>query len=200
MFIAKTTAVQPKALITMDKFIGANAFIDDPIEKMQAVGFIREYHSWRWDEGGAKAYLPYPENRMQFAPSAAGEGSWNFDRFYRKVNEYGLDVSPVIQGYVKLRVLKLHNWRTLTRLGRGITPGPESSISKLAWTDMTQSLSDTGLKVLGAASSLQDEGDHDLSQAYWQRQWLWSKAASIAGGTSEVQRTIIGDRILGLPR
>jgi len=34
----------------------------------------------------------------------------------------------------------------------------------------------------------------------WQRQWLWSKAAGIAGGTSEVQRTIIGDRILGLPR
>ena len=35
---------------------------------------------------------------------------------------------------------------------------------------------------------------------FWQRQWLWSKAASIAGGTSEVQRTIIGDRMLGLPR
>jgi alkylation response protein AidB-like acyl-CoA dehydrogenase len=37
-------------------------------------------------------------------------------------------------------------------------------------------------------------------EGFWQRQWLWSKAASIAGGTSEVQRTIIGDRILGLPR
>ena len=34
----------------------------------------------------------------------------------------------------------------------------------------------------------------------WARQWLWSGAASIAGGTSEVQRTIIGERILGLPR
>ncbi len=127
------------------------------------------------------------------------------DEIYRLAERTGaLDdvhiADDLVDAYVKLRVLKLHNWRTLTRLGRGITPGPESSISKMAWTDMTQSLSTTALRVLGASSSLQDEGDHDLSQASWQRQWLWSKAASIAGGTSEVQRTIIGDRMLGLPR
>jgi alkylation response protein AidB-like acyl-CoA dehydrogenase len=127
------------------------------------------------------------------------------DEIYRLAERTGAldDVhisDELVDAYVKLRVLRLHNWRTLTRLGKGITPGPESSISKMAWTDMTQSLSATALRVLGASSSLQDAGDHDLSQAYWQRQWLWSKAASIAGGTSEVQRTIIGDRMLGLPR
>jgi alkylation response protein AidB-like acyl-CoA dehydrogenase len=95
------------------------------------------------------------------------------------------------QSFVELRVLRLHNWRTLSRLGRGIEPGPESSVVKLAWTDMTQHLSDAGLEVLGNAAPLQGK---------WSRQWLWSKAASIAGGTSEVQRTIIGDRLLGLPR
>lgn len=127
------------------------------------------------------------------------------DELYLLAERCGsIDRAPVADAladaYVKLRVLRLHNWRTLTRLGRGEVPGPESSISKLAWTDMTQSLSDAGLKVLGSSSSLTDHGLHDLSQARWQRQWLWSKAASIAGGTSEVQRTIIGDRILGLPR
>jgi alkylation response protein AidB-like acyl-CoA dehydrogenase len=95
------------------------------------------------------------------------------------------------QSFVELRVLRLHNWRTLSRLGRGIEPGPESSVVKLAWTDMTQHLSDAGLEVLGSAAPLAGK---------WSRQWLWSKAASIAGGTSEVQRTIIGDRMLGLPR
>jgi len=103
-----------------------------------------------------------------------------------------VDVADALtQAFVELRILRLLNWRTLSRLGRGIDPGPESSIVKLQWTDMTQHLSDTALAILGPDAPL--EGP-------WARQWLWSKAASIAGGTSEIQRTIIGDRILGLPR
>jgi hypothetical protein len=95
------------------------------------------------------------------------------------------------QAFVELRILRLHNWRTLSRLGRGAQPGPESSIVKLAWSDMTQHLSDAALDVLGPDAALSGP---------WSRQWLWSKAASIAGGTSEIQRTIIGERLLGLPR
>jgi len=95
------------------------------------------------------------------------------------------------QAHVELAVLRLHNWRTLSRLARGIEPGPESSVVKLAWTDLTQHLSDAALDIVGPASPLWGK---------WERQWLWSKAASIAGGTSEIQRTIIGERLLGLPR
>jgi alkylation response protein AidB-like acyl-CoA dehydrogenase len=54
--------------------------------------------------------------------------------------------------------------------------------------------------VVGEAAPLWIDADDNPDNGVWQRQWLWSKAASIAGGTSEVQRTIIGDRILGLPR
>jgi alkylation response protein AidB-like acyl-CoA dehydrogenase len=100
-------------------------------------------------------------------------------------------VDQLAQAYVELAVLRLHNWRTLSRLARGEEPGPESSWVKLAWTDLTQHLSGAALDVVDPASPLWGR---------WQRQWLWSKAASIAGGTSEVQRTIIGERILGLPR
>jgi alkylation response protein AidB-like acyl-CoA dehydrogenase len=96
------------------------------------------------------------------------------------------------QSFVDLRVLRLHNWRTLSRVSRGLEPGPESSYVKLQWTTMTQHMADVALEIIG------DEAP--LYPGKWQRQWLWSKAASIAGGTSEVQRTIIGDRILGLPR
>jgi len=104
------------------------------------------------------------------------------------------------QSFVELRVLRLHNWRTLSRLARGIEPGAESSVTKLAWTDMTQALSARALDIVGTAAPLWWSAADNPGGGFWQRQWLWSKAASIAGGTSEVQRTIIGDRMLGLPR
>jgi alkylation response protein AidB-like acyl-CoA dehydrogenase len=118
------------------------------------------------------------------------------DELYALAEERALlddvEVSDALaQSFVELRILRLHNWATLSRLGRGIEPGPESSVTKLAWTDMTQHLSEAALSVVGEGAPLAGP---------WSRQWLWSKAASIAGGTSEVQRTIIGDRILGLPR
>ncbi len=106
----------------------------------------------------------------------------------------------LVDAFVKLRVLRLHNWRTMTRLARGEEPGPESSTVKLAWTDMTHELSAAALEVVGDASPLWGDAAGNPARGKWQRQWLWSKAASIAGGTSEVQRTIIGERILGLPR
>jgi alkylation response protein AidB-like acyl-CoA dehydrogenase len=97
----------------------------------------------------------------------------------------------LVDAYVSLVVLRTHNWRTLSHLGRGGEPGPESSWVKLTWSDMTQQLSQTALAVMGADAPLLGP---------WQRQWLWSKAASVAGGTSEVQRNVIGERLLGLPR
>ncbi len=100
-------------------------------------------------------------------------------------------VDGLVTAHLELTVLRLHNWRTLSALAKGREPGPESSWVKLAWTDMTQHLSSAALDVLGDDSPLWGE---------WQRQHLWSRAASIAGGTSEIQRTIIGERILGLPR
>jgi alkylation response protein AidB-like acyl-CoA dehydrogenase len=118
------------------------------------------------------------------------------DELYREALVNGtldrIEVQDALaQAYVELRVLRLHNWRTLSRLAAGIEPGPESSWVKLAWTDMTQHLSSAALDVVGGAGPLEGR---------WARQWLWSKAASIAGGTSEIQRTIIAERVLGLPR
>jgi alkylation response protein AidB-like acyl-CoA dehydrogenase len=119
-------------------------------------------------------------------------------RLYEEAQATGVLDDPVVadalaQSYIDLGVLRLHNLRTLTRLGRGEEPGPESSWVKLMWTTMTQHLSETGMTVTGRDPVSAQAGP-------WARQWLWSQAASIAGGTSEVQRDIIAGRILGLPR
>ena len=106
----------------------------------------------------------------------------------------------LVDALVLVRILRLHNWRTLSRLARGIEPGPESSLVKLAWTEMTQRLSTAALVVLGDQAPLWPTPGGDLAAGTWQRQWLWSKAAGIAGGTTEVQRTIVAERLLGLPR
>ncbi len=102
--------------------------------------------------------------------------------------------------FVDLRVLRMHNMRTLSGLARGELPGPESSVVKLAWSTMTQRLSEIPLTILGEEAPLWGDVAGNADRGKWQRQWLWSKAATIAGGTSEIQRTIIGERLLGLPR
>jgi alkylation response protein AidB-like acyl-CoA dehydrogenase len=119
-------------------------------------------------------------------------------RLYEEARANGSLDDPLVadalaRAYVELGVLRLHNLRTLSRLGRGEEPGPESSWIKLAWTTMTQGLSEAALIV-----TARDPGSAESGP--WTRQWLWSKAASIAGGTSQVQRDIIAGRILGLPR
>lgn len=119
-------------------------------------------------------------------------------RLYEEARLNGSLDDPVVadslaSAYIELNVLRLHNLRTLTRLGRGEEPGPESSWIKLTWTSMTQHLSQAGLDVVGRNPASALAGP-------WARQWLWSRAASIAGGTSEIQRDIIAGRILGLPR
>ncbi|MCJ7672732.1 MAG: acyl-CoA dehydrogenase family protein [Acidimicrobiia bacterium] len=104
------------------------------------------------------------------------------------------------QSFVETRVLRLHNTRTLSRLAKGIEPGPETSWIKLAWSDMTQALSSRAVDVCGEAGPLWRGAREVPADGKWQRQWLWSKAASIAGGTSEIQKNIVAERILGLPR
>jgi chitodextrinase len=103
--VSKATGpVGTASSITIDQFIGINAFNDDPVNKMQVAGFVREYHNWAWDEGdiwsggGNWAYPVYPNNQMKFAPSEAGGGGWNFDTFYTNVLAGNLTISPAIQG------------------------------------------------------------------------------------------------------
>jgi alkylation response protein AidB-like acyl-CoA dehydrogenase len=91
--------------------------------------------------------------------------------------------------------------RALTYLGisrnlRSTEPGPEGSMLKLQWADLDKRIMRLAVEILGADSLAYNEKGGDI----WSELFLLSYGISIGGGTSEIQRNIIGERVLGLPR
>jgi alkylation response protein AidB-like acyl-CoA dehydrogenase len=104
------------------------------------------------------------------------------------------------QAFVEVKLFQLHNWRSLSRLESGRPIGPEGSALKLYWSEMSQRLHRLALDMLGPAAPLGAGAADNPGEGEWQRSWLYYHAASIFAGTNEIQRTIIGERVLGLPR
>jgi len=104
------------------------------------------------------------------------------------------------QAYVEVRLFELHNWRSLSKLQHELEPGPEGSISKLYWSEMSQRLHTLALDVLGPSSPLWRGARDNPGDGSWQRSWLYYRAASVFAGTNEIQRNVIAERVLGLPR
>jgi alkylation response protein AidB-like acyl-CoA dehydrogenase len=104
------------------------------------------------------------------------------------------------EAYVEVRLFQLHNWRSLSRLQSGRELGPEGSALKLYWSEMSKRMHDTAMAVLGDRAPLWWDASDNPGGGRWQRSWLYYQAASIFAGTNEIQRTIIGEHVLGLPR
>ncbi len=104
------------------------------------------------------------------------------------------------QAAVEVRLFQLHNWRTLSRLAKGEAPGPEGSALKLYWSEMSKRMHDTVMAVLGPAAPLWIGADENPGGGTWQRSWLYYQASSIWAGTNEIQRNILSERVLGLPK
>jgi alkylation response protein AidB-like acyl-CoA dehydrogenase len=104
------------------------------------------------------------------------------------------------QAVIEVELLKLHNWRTLTNLLRHGKPGPESSLVKLFWSEMSQRLHDAAMEVLGTDAQLVTGDGRAVARGKWARSYLYYRSGTIFAGTSEIQRNIIAERVLGLPR
>ena len=127
------------------------------------------------------------------------------DELWRLAHERGALDDPRIaadlaQAFVELRIFQLHNWRSITRTARGEDPGPQGSINKLWWSEMSKRMHETVLDVLGPAAPLWRGASDNPGDGAWQRSWLYYQASSIWAGTNEIQRNLIGERTLGLPR
>jgi len=102
--------------------------------------------------------------------------------------------------YIEAEVLRLIRLRTVSAQVRGLEPGPEASVRKAMADEHGQHVMAAAIDLAGSHAMLADRGPYGEPDAMWQYGYLYSCALTIGGGTSEVQRNILGERVLGLPR
>jgi alkylation response protein AidB-like acyl-CoA dehydrogenase len=100
---------------------------------------------------------------------------------------------------IGVEVLRHHAYRTVGEFLSGGTVGPESSTVKLLMAEAEQRVAATAFELLGPSLERGDGGDPSEDE-FWNETYLYSRAASVYGGTRQIQRSIVADRILGLPK
>ena len=114
-----------------------------------------------------------------------------------RAKERGADADPLVrqrlaQLYIEAQVLRLNAYRGLTATMKRGFPGPEGSIGKWHWAEVNQSLTELAVDLAGARAQLADDE--------WTYRFLRARANSIEGGTTEILKNIVAERVLGLPR
>jgi len=103
--------------------------------------------------------------------------------------------------YVESEVLRLIRLRTVSARLRGLEPGPEASVRKALSDEHGQHVMAAAMDLAGTHGMCADRGPYgEPDHAGWQYGYLYARALTIGGGTSEVQRNILGEKVLGLPR
>ena len=114
----------------------------------------------------------------------------------------GANTDPVVRqrlarAWIGLRIMRFNALRTLTSMNESAAPGPEASIAKLYWSSWHRALGELGIDVLGPEGTVVPGPGYELSDP--QRLFLFTRADTIYGGSNQIQRNIIGERVLGLP-
>jgi len=111
--------------------------------------------------------------------------------------EHGLDQDPVTrqkiaQLYIESEAIRLNASRGLTQIMKTGIPGPEGSLTKWMWSDTNQALTELAMDIRGPEAP--------IIESDWTYRFLRSRANSIEGGTTEILKNIVAERVLGLPR
>jgi alkylation response protein AidB-like acyl-CoA dehydrogenase len=101
---------------------------------------------------------------------------------------------------IEAETMRLNAYRGLTKTMQSGIPGPEGSLGKWQWADINQRLTELALDIEGAYAPLDRGAEHAVANGAWQYGFLRSRANSIEGGTTDILKNIIAERVLGLPR
>ena len=100
-------------------------------------------------------------------------------------------VDDVVDAWIKAQAYRFYTWGTVTRLAGGGDLGAAGSVNKVFWSELDIALHETALDLLGAEAELESR---------WLDGYTFSLSGPIYAGTNEIQRNIVAERILGLPR
>ena len=191
--------VRPLVLMNGHRHFNEVFFVDVKVPKEHLVGRLNA--GW----GVAMTTLMYERK--------AGGGRGHDDQI-RRLGELAREVaaggaaaweSPLVrQRWAQLAIeaaaFKYTRYRNITRQLRGAPPGPEGSILKLFGSELGVRIADFAGELLGPRVLLNQPTDDVPDNARWYNRVVSARQYTIAGGTSEIQRNIIGERVLGLPK
>ena len=98
----------------------------------------------------------------------------------------------IVEAYIDAEAYQLQTLQAVTRISDGGNTGPESSLTKIFWSELDVRLHETALRSLGPAAELADNG--------WMKGYQFALSGPIYAGTNEIQRNVVAERVLGLPR
>ncbi|MGH7917872.1 MAG: acyl-CoA dehydrogenase family protein, partial [Candidatus Binataceae bacterium] len=142
--------------------------------------------------GGGRPLMPMIGELAQLAHavSRGGRPAWHDSAVRQKIAQFKCEATA----------LKYTGLRQLTRRLKGLPPGPEGSMMKLCATELNLAIQLFAMELLGAYSQLEHQAPHALDDGRWSYRMLGARAGTIAAGTNQIQHTIIGERVLGLPK
>ncbi len=160
------------------------------------------------DEGAgwrvAMATAGFERGLMLRSPARFQETARRLVELYRE-NRDSADADPavrdaVIRAYLDAESYCLATYQTACRLDQGGKIGAESSTNKIFWSELDQAMHATAMSILGARAELLPHAPDARGVGHWLDGWLFAQSGPIYAGTNEVQRNIIAERMLGMPR
>ena len=126
-------------------------------------------------------------------------------RLVRLVREQKKSADPIVRQkiaglWIGEQALQLNGYRSLTKILRGGAPGPEGSTAKLFWSHVDEELAQVATEVIGPYAQIAHGSSWAPDEGQWEFYELLARASGIRGGTSEILRNILAERVLGLPK
>jgi alkylation response protein AidB-like acyl-CoA dehydrogenase len=138
------------------------------------------------------------------------------DRLFAYARELGCADDPeirdrLVRAHEKVEIMRFMGYSALTRFAKGQDPGPDAAITKVWWSDYHRDVTELAMDIMGIAGLVSegrkpssafrsDDFNAPNSTASWQTVFLNARAGTIYAGTNQIQRNIIGEMMLGLPK